>query len=52
MRTNQQLTVRVALSHDIPSIGSIEEVQGRIRRVAEHPLLIDILTDRWREALV
>lgn len=38
LRAKDQLTVRVAVSHDVPSIGSLEEVQARIRRVAEHPL--------------
>jgi hypothetical protein len=32
------LTLRIAVSHHIDTGGSIEEIQGRIRRVAEHPL--------------
>ncbi|HWB04517.1 MAG TPA: amidohydrolase [Verrucomicrobiales bacterium] len=32
------LTVRIAVSHHIDTGGPIEEIQGRIRRVAEHPL--------------
>ncbi len=38
LRAKDQLTVRVAISHDVPSIGAVEEIQAKIRRVAEHPL--------------
>ena len=38
LRDNGQLTVRVAISQDIPSLGSLEQIQANIRRVAESPL--------------
>src|SRR5262249_26269358 len=33
-----RLTVRIAVSHHIDTLGAIEEVQKKIKKVAEHPL--------------
>ena len=38
LRTNGQLTVRVALSPNIATLGPIEDIQKRIRDVGRHPL--------------
>lgn len=38
MRNAGALTVRLAVSHHIDTIGPLEEIQKNIRRVAEHPL--------------
>jgi len=38
MRDRGELTLRIAISHDVSSIGPIEQVQERIRAVARHPL--------------
>lgn len=35
---NKKLPVRVAISHHIGTIGAIDKIQEKIRRVAEHPL--------------
>lgn len=41
LRDRGALTVRVSISHGISTAGPIEGVEGRIRRVAEHPLFKD-----------
>jgi predicted amidohydrolase YtcJ len=41
LRDRGALTLRVAISHDVKSIGPIEEVQQRIRTVAADPLFKD-----------
>ena len=41
LRDHGELTLDVAISHDVPSIGAIEDVQKKIRAVAEHPLFKD-----------
>ena len=33
-----RLTVRVAISHHVDTLGAVEAVQKRVRKVAEHPL--------------
>jgi predicted amidohydrolase YtcJ len=38
LRDNNQLLLRVAISHHIDTIGAIDKIQNNIRRVAEHPL--------------
>jgi predicted amidohydrolase YtcJ len=38
LRDRGDLTVRVSISHDISSLGPIENIQKKIRAVAEHPL--------------
>ena len=38
LRDRGDLPVRVSISHDIPSIGPIEDIQKKIRAVAENPL--------------
>ncbi len=41
LRDRGELTLRVAISHSVNSIGPIEEVEKRIRTVAQHPLFKD-----------
>jgi predicted amidohydrolase YtcJ len=38
LRDRGDLTLRVSISHDISSLGSIENIEKKIRAVAEHPL--------------
>lgn len=38
LRDAKELTVRVHLSHQLGSLGSIEEIQANIKKVAEHAL--------------
>jgi predicted amidohydrolase YtcJ len=38
LRDRDRLTVRVAISHQMDTLGPIEQIQGRIRRVAQDPL--------------
>jgi len=38
LRDRGELTLDVSISHDIPNIGPIEEIQKKIRAVAQHPL--------------
>jgi hypothetical protein len=38
LRDRGELTLRVAISHDVSSLGRIEDVEKRIRAVAQHPL--------------
>jgi hypothetical protein len=38
LRGSGELTVRVAISQNIASLGPLEKIQENIRRVAEHPL--------------
>jgi predicted amidohydrolase YtcJ len=38
LRARDRLTVRVAVSHQIETLGPIEQVQDRIRKVAQDPL--------------
>jgi len=38
LRERGELTVRVAISHDIPYLGELEKIQQQIRDVATHPL--------------
>lgn len=38
LRDQGQLTVRVFVSHNVPSVGPLADVQERIRAVARHPL--------------
>jgi predicted amidohydrolase YtcJ len=40
LRDRGELTLRVAISHDISSLGPIEKVQEHIRAVARHPLFL------------
>jgi predicted amidohydrolase YtcJ len=40
LRDRGELTLRIAVSHDVNSIGPIEKVEDRIRAVARHPLFL------------
>ena len=40
LRDRGALNLRVAISHDVNSIGPIEKVEDRIRAVAHHPLFL------------
>ena len=41
LRDRGDLTLRVSISHGIGTIGAIEDIQKKIRAVAEHPLFKD-----------
>jgi predicted amidohydrolase YtcJ len=39
LRDNNNLPLRVAVSHHVETIGAIDKIQHNIRRIAEHPLV-------------
>jgi predicted amidohydrolase YtcJ len=39
LRDNNKLPIRVAVSHHVDTIGAIDKIQEKIRRVARHPLV-------------
>jgi predicted amidohydrolase YtcJ len=38
LREQDKLSIRIAVSHHIDTLGAIEKIQKNVRRVAEHPL--------------
>src|ERR1043166_2661547 len=45
LRSRRELTLRIAISHDVPYVGEIDKIQEKIRAVAAHPLFRE--KDDW-----
>jgi predicted amidohydrolase YtcJ len=45
LRTRGQLSVRVSVSQDVPSLGELEKIQERIRKIGADPLFMQ--KDEW-----